>query len=367
MGDRDDYRYGRERGGGDGGRGDNRGFLERAGEEVRGWFRDDDDHDRNRDRGGEDRGYGRERGYQGGYGRGRESGGGDRMSYGPRGYSAQGNDEYRRGGGYRDDDDGRRPMTGDYGRRGGERDYGHDEDRYRPYGGGGYGDRNYGGVDAGRSGGGQGRYDQGRSGQSAYGQGQSGGGYDPRASGAQGTGVHDPHYHQWRERQMSELDRDYHEYRQENQRRFEDEFHGWRTARQGQRDALRQVREGQEVVGDDGAHVGTVDKVRGDQIVLNRKDPDAGGRHHAIPSSWIQGVGEKVMLNRHAARAKAEWQDWEREHQQEKSGQHGGMAGGQVAGERGDRALGHENDRDAGGPHVLERSFSGTYDRDGDR
>ena len=52
------------------------------------------------------------------------------------------------------------------------------------------------------------------------------------------------------------------------------------------------------------------------------------------------------MLNRHAARAKAEWQDAE-----------------QATGGR-DRALGHENDRDAGGPHILERSFSGTYDRE---
>ena len=54
------------------------------------------------------------------------------------------------------------------------------------------------------------------------------------------------------------------------------------------------------------------------------------------------------MLNRHAARAKAEWQDAERDQ----------------AGSRADRPLGHENDRDAGGPHILDRSFSGTYDRD---
>ena len=342
MADRYDDRYGRGRGDRDRSPRDEGGFMERAGREVRGWFRDDDDDQHDHPRSGA------ERGYQGGYGGGRdrmdrERKNRDRTSYGPRGYSAQGNAEYRR------------PMTGDYGREGG-RDYGHDEDRQRPYGAGGYGDRNYGGMDAGRQGGGYGQ-DQDRQGRSGQGSGPYGGRYDPRMSGAQGTGVHDPHYHEWRERQVAQLDRDYDEYRREHQQRFESEFHGWRTARQGQRDALRQVREHQEVVGDDGEHVGTVDKVRGDQIILTKNDPEAGGRHHAIPSAWIQGVGEKVMLNRHAARAKAEWQDVEREQDQGRQNQGRSDVG------RGDRALGHENDLDAGGPHILERSFSGTYDR----
>lgn len=118
------------------------------------------------------------------------------------------------------------------------------------------------------------------------------------------------------------------------------------------------------MVGDDGARVGTVDKVRGDQIILTKNDPDAGGRHHAIPSSWVQGVGEKVMLNRSAEKARSGWRDWEGEHAREESRGGGGQREGQGMTSP---ALGHERDRPDEGPHVLERSFSGTYDRKDDR
>ena len=384
MADRDDERYGRgtydrERSGADrSGRDDDRGFIERASDQVRNMFRDDDDRgERTRassDRGGSERGGERDRPYQGGYGGGAGEGGRDRgMSYGARGYSTQNNDEYRR------DEGGPRPMTGDYG-RGGGRDFGHDEDR--AYGAGGYGDRSYGGMDAGTSG--QGRYGQsqgaqgwygqdngsrsqgGQGGQYGQGQPRQGGQYGARPPSGQGAGMHDPHYQEWRERQVAQLDRDYDEYRREHQQRFETEFHGWRTSRQGQRDALRQVKEHQEVVGDDGEHVGTVDKVRGDQIILTKKDEAAGGRHHAIPSSWVQGVGEKVMLNRSGDKARAAWavgaREAEREHAERGQGQ---SAMGQGGAAPANRPLGHENDRDADGPHILDRSFSGTYDRKG--
>lgn len=304
--------YGRERGYGRGHDGDDN-WLERAGDRVRGWFAGDDDQDRapGDQRGTRDRPYEPQGGYA--YG-GRDQGGWERSDRGYQGgYGRQGPREpgigasaYGGQGRWNSDDAGRYADTyrsgGDFGHRSGA-----------SYGAGGYGDRNYGGPDTAR-------------------------------------GFHDPHYHEWRQRQMSELDRDYHEYRTENQRRFDEEFHSWRTARQGQRQALAQVREHQEVVGDDGEHVGTVDKVRDDQIILTRNDQAAGGRHHAIPSSWIQGVGEKVMLNRPGAKARAEWRKWER--------------GDQAVGEgRSSRALGDRSASD-NGPHVLERSFSGTYDRD---
>jgi len=296
------FEEGRGRGGYDRGRDGDRGWMERAGEQMRGWFGgDDDDPGReryaygDRDRGGWERSDRGPNAYQGGYGR---QGRGHEPEVGPQAYGGQGM--------YEDRDAGRYADT----YRGGRNEFSHREGA--PYGNTGYGDRNYGNQDA-------------------------------QTSGGRGH-VHDPHYHQWRERQMSELDRDYHEYRSENQQRFEEEFHSWRTARQGQRAALRQVREHMEVVGDDGEHVGAVDKVRGDQLILTRNDPAAGGRHHAIPSSWIQGVGEKVMLNRSAEKARGAWRD--------------------VEGEGSSRPLGHENDRNADGPHVLERSFSGTYNRD---
>ena len=67
------------------------------------------------------------------------------------------------------------------------------------------------------------------------------------------------------------------------------------------------IREHMEVVGVDGGHVGTVDKVEGKTIVLTRGDPDAGGTHHAIPIDWVGTVDGKVLLMKPAADAKAGW------------------------------------------------------------
>ena len=74
---------------------------------------------------------------------------------------------------------------------------------------------------------------------------------------------------------------------------------------------LGKVVEHMEVVGSDGKHVGTVDGVRGDTIVLTRSDPDSGGVHHGIPAIWIRQVEDKVILNLPALQAQAEWQSEE--------------------------------------------------------
>ena len=123
----------------------------------------------------------------------------------------------------------------------------------------------------------------------------------------------DEHYHHWRSQQIAAFDRDYDEYRQENRSKFHNEFSSWRTDRQGQRDLLAGVDEHAEVVGSDGEHVGTVDKVRGNRIILTKSDADAGGRHHSVPSSWLQSAqGGTVTLRKSAAEAKAHWRDEER-------------------------------------------------------
>jgi hypothetical protein len=122
----------------------------------------------------------------------------------------------------------------------------------------------------------------------------------------------DDHYSDWRRSQIDALDRDYHEYRQENRSKFDSEFGTWRTQRQTQRGSLAQVTEHMEVVGSDGAHVGTVDKVRGDRIILTKNDADAGGRHHSIPSRWLESVADKVTISKTAEDAKAHWRDEER-------------------------------------------------------
>ena len=161
----------------------------------------------------------------------------------------------------------------------------------------------------------------------------------------------DPQYHQWREAQMGALDRDYDAFRSEHKGDPAHAFGTWRTTRQSQRDALRQIREHQEVVGCDGVHVGTVDKVRGDEIVLTRNDPAAGGAHHLIPFGWIQGVGEKVMLDRTGEQARREWMHDPRD-----------TGGGDPFDPKRDLALGEKPNQGRDGPHILDRSFSGTYE-----
>ncbi|HXH17411.1 MAG TPA: DUF2171 domain-containing protein [Sphingomonas sp.] len=133
-----------------------------------------------------------------------------------------------------------------------------------------------------------------------------------RPSGGRTSNPHDDHYHSWRSTQIAALDRDYDEYRNENRSKFENEFSSWRTERQGQRSSLSQVAEHMEVVGSDGSHVGTVDKVKGDRILLTKNDKDAGGVHHSIPSRWIKTVDGKVTLSKSADEAKAAWKEEER-------------------------------------------------------
>jgi hypothetical protein len=126
---------------------------------------------------------------------------------------------------------------------------------------------------------------------------------------------HDANYYSWRQQRLSELDRDYAEYQRENRDRFNTEFGSWRTRRNEQRSAIQQVREHMEVVGSDGEHVGTVDKVRGERIILTKNDQDAGGVHHSIPSSWINTVdAQKVTLEKTADQAQTVWRT-EREQQ----------------------------------------------------
>lgn len=119
---------------------------------------------------------------------------------------------------------------------------------------------------------------------------------------------HDANYYEWRQDRISELDRDYAEYQRENRERFNSDFGTWRTRRREQRQAIQQVREHMAVVGSDGAHVGTVDKLRGDRIILTKTDQDAGGTHHSIPSSWIKSIdAQTVTLERTADEAHAAW------------------------------------------------------------
>lgn len=179
-----------------------------------------------------------------------------------------------------------------------------------------------------------------------YGGGDYGAGHGAGATSSWGLGAgrdrdawgYDP-YRSWRSRQIEDFDRDYDEYRRENQAKFEQDFGTWRQNRQTQRQSLRQVSEHQEVVGSDGQHIGTVDHVRDDRILLTKSDKDSGGHHHSIPCSWIKQVSDKVEISKTAEEVRDVWRDEEKR----------------------SAFLGEEGREREEGPHILNRSFSGTY------
>ena len=64
------------------------------------------------------------------------------------------------------------------------------------------------------------------------------------------------------------------------------------------------VREHMEVIGADGVHLGTVDRVEGDRIKLTKADSGSGsheGHHHFISRGLVAEVeGDKVRLSANA-------------------------------------------------------------------
>jgi hypothetical protein len=316
---RDERLQGRDPGGRD-----DRGFFERAGDEVASWFGDNesnrrrDEESMRQQREGRSREHGR---FFGGGQSGEESrdwGRGqsddwdwdrdrERSSFGgppkaERGRFVGGDDERFGGspGGRDRDERGYRPMTGDYGRS--QQSLGNHERFDEPW-------------------------DRDHFRRTSF-----------AGSRERGPG-HDPHYHSWREQHMSELDRDYDEYRRENQARFESEFGSWRERRQQKRGLLGQIREHMQVVGNDDQPVGTIDRVAGDRIILAKSDPESGGGHHSLSCADIDRVeGERVILERPAEEARKRWRDENR-----------------------GRALFEREDQGEMGPQMLDRSFGGTY------
>ena len=68
---------------------------------------------------------------------------------------------------------------------------------------------------------------------------------------------------------------------------------------------LSQIREHMEVVGADGVHVGTVDKVEGGRIKLIRADSGSHeDHHHYISGGLVAAVeGDRVRLSANGAQA----------------------------------------------------------------
>jgi hypothetical protein len=317
-----------------------RGFFERAGEEIASWFGDDDDRfrDRQPERSHGSRNYredGAQRSWPGGQRHEQERGrygerdqdedrnwfGGrdrqERGSYRSRALSDQNPGESWSANDRSREDRDRRPITGDYSRSQGGRGQG----RYQPSG---EGFRHPQRPEYDRS---ESNWDRDDYRRSSF------------AGSRERSQHHDPHYQQWRERQMQELDRDYHEYHSERQSKFEDDFGSWREKRQQKRQTLGSVREHMDVVGRDGEHVGTVDKVAGDRIILTKSDPAADGVHHSISCNDVDCIeNNRILLDCTAEEAKQKWRT-----------------------EDHSRALFERENQGQDGPHMLDRSFSGTY------
>jgi len=299
--ERDDFRS--DRGG--------RGFFERAGDEIASWFGDDDaDRRRRRDermheedhplhrpdngwRRDEDRGrsFGRDREWS--EDRSDRFYGEDRGSMGRSpyrgGFSGSSSDTERSAGGYR-------PMFGGYTAAEGLSDFDNSARR-----------------DFGRD------WESSRRGRFAS--------------------EHDPHYHSWKRRHMDDLDRDYDDYRRENQSRFESDFGSWRERRMQKRGLLSQIREHMEVVGNDDQHVGTIDRVAGDRLILTKSDPESGGAHRSLSCSDLDRIeSDRIVLDCSAEEARNRWRDESRS-----------------------RALFEREDQGEMGNRALNRSFEGTY------
>jgi hypothetical protein len=341
------------------GRDEERGFFERAGDEIASWFGDDDAERRRRedermnrdyDRGGS---WSRGRDFDRGYGRDADR---DRSAF-----RASGGDFNRN----RDQDRNRsqQPRSSQDGDRHGYSDY----DRGSSSRGDGYGPTYTGGP--GYSGGFGYNYGSGESyGSSGYGGSYGHGNEDRRdrdrrdyersqrpwgrdeyrntsyvGAGSLPGRDDDRHYRSWRQRQMDELDSDYDRYNRERQDRFENDFGSWRQNRMTRRGRLGLIREHMDVVGSDGETVGKVDCVKGDHVVLTKGDsPD--NRHHKLDCSMIETVeGDQVRLDIPAEEAKSRWED---------------------AGDRDRGFFGHDNERHGRSDEEtnLNRSFSGTYE-----
>lgn len=67
---------------------------------------------------------------------------------------------------------------------------------------------------------------------------------------------------------------------------------------------IERIREHMDVIGADGVHVGTVDRVEGHRIKLTKRDSGEGshrGHHHYIATALVAEVeGDKVRLSANA-------------------------------------------------------------------
>ncbi len=73
---------------------------------------------------------------------------------------------------------------------------------------------------------------------------------------------------------------------------------------------VEHIKEGQNVIGADGGHVGTVDGLSGQLLKLKKNDPESGGAHHYLDLGLVVAVeGGTIKLIVPAAEAKERWSE----------------------------------------------------------
>ena len=92
------------------------------------------------------------------------------------------------------------------------------------------------------------------------------------------------------------------------------------------------LRETMPVLSSDDQHIGTIDKVDGDRVVLTKNDPQAGGVHHHFPAALLDRIeGNKVILNQTATDVRKQLQTDDGDHTPQSPS--GGLFGARPAAE----------------------------------
>jgi hypothetical protein len=67
------------------------------------------------------------------------------------------------------------------------------------------------------------------------------------------------------------------------------------------------VKEHMEILGSDGVHVGTVDRMEGTKVKVTKGDPVSEGQHHFFPLDWIDHIDSHVHLKQSSSEVLATW------------------------------------------------------------
>lgn len=71
--------------------------------------------------------------------------------------------------------------------------------------------------------------------------------------------------------------------------------------------SANQIHEHMEVRAVDGAHVGTIDHLEGENQIKLTRHASPNSKHHLIPLDWVDHVDQHVHLKKNLAEVQREW------------------------------------------------------------